>query len=100
MSDLVADPGVEQTRAYTLYVFDCPCGNRSLIGDVDPDETEECDSCFEQIPMDPSVDDGAQPYEIWVFDCPACTGQTEIGDRDPAGVEECDDCHAKVPIAP
>lgn len=100
MSTLVADDGVEQTRAYQLYVFDCPCGNRSLIGDVDPGETEECDDCFEDVPMDAGLDGGAAPYEIWVFDCPVCTGQTEVGDRDPRDVEECDDCHAKVPLAP
>jgi hypothetical protein len=100
VSALVGDPGVEQARAYQLYVFDCPCGNRSLIGDVDPDETEECDGCFEQVPMDASQDGGTAPYEISVFDCPECGGQTEIGDRDPQDVEECDDCHVKVPIAP
>ena len=92
------DGDVEQSRAYTQYVFDCPCGNRSFVGDRDPDPVEECDDCGDDAPTDPDADGGAEPYTIWVFDCPACSGQTEIGDRDPQPVEQCDDCGAKVPI--
>ena len=61
------------------------------------DPAERID-CGDDAPTDPDADGGAEPYTIWVFDCPACSGQTEIGDRDPQPVEQCDDCGAKVPI--
>jgi hypothetical protein len=38
----------------------------------------------------------AQPYTIYVFDCPYCGGRTEIGDVEPDDSEECDDCGATV----
>jgi hypothetical protein len=37
------------------------------------------------------------PYQVWVFDCPACGGQTMIeSGLDPEEREECADCGAVV----
>jgi len=38
----------------------------------------------------------AAPYQVYVFDCPSCGGQTMIGDVDPSDAEDCDDCGESV----
>lgn len=38
----------------------------------------------------------AEPYSVYVFDCPACDGQTMLGDADVSDTEECSDCGATV----
>ena len=34
----------------------------------------------------------ANPYTVWVFDCPVCGGRTDIGDQEPYSDEDCADC--------
>lgn len=41
----------------------------------------------------------ATPYQVYVFDCPACGGQTMLGDADPSSEEECSDCGETVRMA-
>jgi len=42
----------------------------------------------------------AHPYQVYVFDCPYCGGQTMLGDADPGAFEECADCGAEVEMTP
>lgn len=45
-------------------------------------------------------DETATPYQVYVFDCQQCGGQTMIGDQDPAPIEECADCGVEVVMSP